>query len=181
MKNILDKWLRKGVLVFIDDILIYSKTWEHHRLLVKEVFEALRENQLKVKFAKCRFAQQKLIFLRHEISAEGVATDSRKIQAIKEWVVPTNANEVRRFLGLVGYYRRFVKNFGIISRSLFDLLKKGVVFMWTHQIEDAFQALKQALTSAPVLALPNFKETFEIETDACDYGVGAVLMQKGTH
>jgi hypothetical protein len=108
-----------------------------------------------------------------------VATDSRKIQAIKEWVVPTNANEVRRFLELVGYYRRFVKNFGIISRSLFDLLKKGVVFMWTHQIEDAFQALKQALISAPVLALPNFKETFEIETDACDYGVGAVLMQKG--
>jgi hypothetical protein len=81
----------------------------------------------------------------HEIIVEGVDTESRKNQPIKEWVVPTNAKEVRRFLGLVGYYRRFVKNFGITRRSLFDLLKKGVVFMWTRQTEDAFQALKQAL------------------------------------
>jgi hypothetical protein len=81
----------------------------------------------------------------HEIIVEGVATESRKNQPIKEWVVPTNAKEVRRFLGLVGYYRRFVKNFGITRRTLFDLLKKGVVFMWTRQTEDAFQALKQAL------------------------------------
>lgn len=80
---------------------------------------------------------------------------------------------------MVGYYRRFVKNFGIISISLFDLLKKGAIFLWTEKTEEAFQTLKKALISAPVLALPNFNDTFEIETDACDYGVGVVLMQKG--
>jgi hypothetical protein len=120
-----------------------------------------------------------VLFLGHEISAAGVATDSSKIHAIKNWVVPTNVKEVRRFLGLVGYYRRFVKNFGLISRCLFDLLKKGEIFVWTEKTEEAFQALKAALILALVLALPNFNEPFIIETDACDYGMGAVLMQKG--
>ena len=135
MNSILAKWLRKGVLVFIDDILI---------------------------------------------SAQGVSTDSSKIQAIANWLTPQNIKELRSFLGLVGYYRRFVKDFGIINRSLLNLLKKGTIFVWTSQTEEAFQALKKVVISTPVLALPNFNETFEIETDACDYGVGAVLMQKTT-
>jgi hypothetical protein len=117
-----------------------------------------------------------LNFLGHAISGQGVATDGSKIQSIKNWKRPQNVKEVRGFLGMVGYYRRFVKNFGISSRSLFDLPKKGMVFVWTDKTEEAFQTLKKALISAPVLALPDFKEPFEIETYACDYGVGAVLM-----
>ena len=143
------------------------------------MFQALRQHRLKDKFSKCQFAQRKLAFLGHEISAEGVATDASKVQAVKSWEVPKNVKEVRSFLGFVGYYRRHIRDFGIISRSLFDLLKKGAVFVWTQQTEEDFQTLKKALISAPVLALPNFQVPFEVETDACDYGVGAVLMQKG--
>jgi hypothetical protein len=168
-----------GVLVFIDDILIYSANWKEHLALVKQVFQVLQEQQLKVKLSKCKFAHKKLAFRGHEISAAGVATDISKIQAIKEWQRPTNAKGASSFLGMVGYYRSFVKNFGIISRSFFEFLKKGVVFAWSKTIEEAFQTLKQALILAPVLALPNSQETIETETDACDCGIGAVLMQKG--
>ena len=115
----------------------------------------------------------------HEISGEGVSTNASKIQAIKEWKVPRNVKELRSWLRMVGYYRRYVKDFGIISRCLFDLLKKGAIFVWTQQHEEAFQTLKKALMTAPVLVLSNFQLPFEVETNACEYGVGAVLMQKG--
>nr|ABA98724.1 retrotransposon protein, putative, unclassified [Oryza sativa Japonica Group] len=179
MNQILAPLLRKGVLVFTDDILIYSQNLDDHVALLRRVFQLLTDHQLKVKRSKCSFARASLPYLGHVISAEGVATDSKNIQAVHNWAVPCNVKEVRGFLGLAGYYRKFVHSFGIISRPLTDLLKKNVVFVWTSEHQASFDALKEALVSAPVLALPDFSKVFEIETDASDKGVGAVLMQAG--
>lgn len=160
-------------------LFTYSATMEEHLHLVKQVFQMLKDHQLKVNCSKCKFAQRKLAFLGHEISAEGVSTDSSKVATIQDKKVPQNVREVWSFLGLVWYYRCFIQNFGTISGSLTALLKKGAVFVWTDQTEIAFQAQKHALISAPIFATPNFQEPFKIKTDAWEYGVGAVLMQKG--
>lgn len=142
------------------------------------MFQLLQEHGLKVKRAKCSFARPKLRYLGHEISGEGVRTDDRNITAVQNWPVPHNVKEVRGFLGLAGYYRKFVHGFAITSRPLTDLLKKGVVFRWTELEDGAFRALQHALVTAPVLALPDFTKTFELETDASDLGIGAVLSQE---
>lgn len=148
---------RKGVMVFIDDILVHSATLEQHRDKLRQVFQLLDEHQLKVKKSKCTFASPNLLYLGHEISGEGVRTDNKNIAAVEKWPTPSTVKEVRGFLGLAGYYRKFVKNFGIISPPLTDLLKKNTVFRWTSLEEAAFQELKKALITAPVLALPDFK------------------------
>uniref|UniRef100_A0A8R7VA35 Reverse transcriptase domain-containing protein n=1 Tax=Triticum urartu TaxID=4572 RepID=A0A8R7VA35_TRIUA len=171
--------LRHYVLLFFDDILVFSKTWEDHLAHLRQVLELLRRDQWKVKESKCEFGQRQLSYLGHVISSEGVATDPGKIQAVEAWPTPTDAKEVRRFLGLAGYYRRFVRGFGIIARPMFNLLKKGVPFVWTENTDQAFTLLKQQLVSAPVLAMPDFSKPFTIETDACDKGIGAVLQQEG--
>jgi len=113
------------------------------------------------------------------LSPNGVSTDSSKLSIIQNWSSPTNTKELRSFLDIAGYYRRFVRNFGMIARPLNDLLKKNTLFIWTETTEQAFQLLKQSLISAPVLTLPNFNEPFMVETDASDYGIGAVLQQNG--
>lgn len=177
MNLMLKPHLRKGVLVFIDDILVYSITFEGHVLLLRSVLQILKENQMKVKRSKCVFACNQLRYLGHVISEEGVRTDPANIDKVRDWPSPQSAKEVRQFLGLAGYYRKFVRHFGIISRPLTELLKKGVVFQWTPQHEESFQALKVALTTAPALALPNFLKPFMVETDASDREIGAVLMQ----
>lgn len=179
MNTVLAPLLRKGVLVFIDDILIYSKDLTDHVLKLRQVFQILHVHQLKVKRSKCSFAQSTLTYLGHVISKDGVSTDPKNIQAVQQWAVPANVKEVRGFLGLAGYYRKFVRHFGVISRPLTDLLKKHVVFVWTSTHQTAFEALKAALIFAPVLALPDFSKVFEIETDASDNRVGVVLMQTG--
>ena len=113
------------------------------------------------------------------IDERGVSTDPEKIATIRNWPVPRNSKEVRSFLGLEGYYRKFVKHFSIIARPLFNLLKKGHPFVWTAETNKAFELLQQGLVSAPVLHLPDFTKQFVIDTDACDYGVGAALQQGG--
>lgn len=128
--------------------------------------------------SKCEFAQQKIQYLGHVISAEGVSTDDFKIAAVKEWPVPTDTKQLRSFLGLAGYYRKFVRNYGSISKPLTQLLHKNSVFVWSSDTQLAFDTLKTALVSAPVLALPDISSPFVVETDACDTGIGAVLLQK---
>lgn len=178
MNSTLKPVLRRCALVFFDDILIYSSTFEDHLLHLAEVLGLLLKDHWKVKLSKCDFAQQQISYLGHIISAQGVSTDPAKIQAIEQWPVPTSAKELRSFLGLAGFYRKFVRNFGMISRPLFNLLKKNSVFVWTIDHQQAFQVLKTALMTAPVLALPDFSKPFSIHTDACQYGVGAILMQQ---
>ncbi|XP_062203827.1 uncharacterized protein LOC133906051 [Phragmites australis] len=179
MNSVLSDLLRKCVVMFIDDILIYSKTWQDHVKHLQLVFEILQANGLKVKLSKCCFAQQQLAYLGHVISARGVQTDPDKISIIKDWPTPSTVKEVRSFLGLVGYYRKFVRHFGHLSKPLTNLLKKGEIFVWTQTTDEAFQALKRALITALVLAMPYFSKPFMVETDASDHGIGAVLQQEG--
>jgi hypothetical protein len=179
MNDTLKSVLRKCVLVFFDDILIYSQTFEDHLLHLQEVFQLLLNDQWKVKLSKCEFAQNQVVYLGHIISEHGIATDPAKIKVIEQWHPPRNAKELHSFLGLAGFYRKFVRNFGIITRPLFDLLKKHTLFVWTNVHQTSFELLKQALISTPVLALPDFTQPFCIFTDACQTGVGDVLMQQG--
>lgn len=177
MNDVLAKLLRRNVLVFVDDILVYSTSLEDHVSHLRQVFQILTDHQLKVKRSKCSFAQSKLAYLGHIISANGVATDDEKITAMHNWPVPTSVKELRSFLGLVGYYCKFVRHFGVICKPLTELLRKGQLFVWTSVTEEAFVTLKNALISAPVLAMPDFHKQFVVETDASEKGIGAVLMQ----
>lgn len=179
MNTIFQPLLRKGVLVFVDDILIYSSSLEEHIQLLQQVFSILELHQLYLKRSKCSFAQQSLEYLGHIISAKGVATDPMKTNAIAQWPTPQDAKQLRSFLGLSGYYRKFIRNYGVLSRPLTDLLKKHTVFHWTPDLQTSFDTLKLALASAPVLALPDFTKSFTIETDASATGIGAVLSQQG--
>jgi hypothetical protein len=129
-----------------------------------------------IKLSKCSFAQNHISYLGHKISKDGVATESEKVSVVAAWPMPANVREMRSFLGLTGYYRKYVKHFDIISRPHTNLLKKNTMFIWTPKHETTFTTLKQALVTAPVLTLPNFSKPFVIETDASEAGVGAVLM-----
>ena len=178
MNSILAPVLRKFVLVFFDDILVYSKSLTEHVLHLKTVFDILKQNQLFAKMTKCSFAQPSVEYLGNIISGQGVATDPKKIQAIKDWPTPKNVTELRGVLGLTGYYRRYIRDYGLICRPLFQALKKDN-FQWNTEQSQAFQTLKKVMTEAPVLALPDFSLPFTLEADACDYGIGVVLMQRG--
>lgn len=156
MNTIFSSLLRKCVLVFMDDILIYSKSLDEHKQHLTAVLDILREHKLLIKPSKCSFVTQQLEYLGHIIGAEGVCTDPSKIEVVQQWVPPTNVKQLRGFLGLSGYYRKFIKGYSVISRPLSDLLKKNTPFIWTSTHQDAFCALKQTLSSAPVLHMPDF-------------------------
>jgi hypothetical protein len=177
MNSSLEPLLRKCVLVFFDDIPVYSKSYQDHVVHLEQVFQLLQKHQWRVKPSKCSFAQREISYLGFLVSEQGVATCPSKVQAVVAWHSPKSVKELRSFLGLARYYRKIVKHFGVISRPLKDLLKKYIVFVWIEDHEKVFQTLKQALTTAPVLALPYFDKPFYIETDASEFGVGAVLMQ----
>ncbi|KAL4297836.1 hypothetical protein GQ457_12G027660 [Hibiscus cannabinus] len=178
MNKVFKEVLRKYVLVFFDDILVYSKDWESHLKHLEEVLRLLRKNQLYAKRSKCCFGATEVDYLGFVISEGSIKMDQSKVKYIEEWPPPTSVKELRGFLGLSGYYRRFVKGYGCIARPLTDLLKKGA-WKWGQTEEIVFNQLKKAIISAPVLALPDFNAEFVVETDASDVGVGAVLVQKG--
>lgn len=178
MNHILQPFLRQFVLVFLDDILIYSATVEDHIEHLTKVMDQLRKHQFFLKQSKCSFGQSSLEYLGHIISNQGVSTDPRKVAAMLHWPAPTNFTELWDFLGLTGYYRRFVKGYGVLTKPLTNLLTHKQ-FTWPPEAQEAFDTIKIAMTKTPVLALPDFEGTFTIETDACLDGIGAVLMQKG--
>ena len=165
-------------MVFFDDILIYSKSIEEHVKHLALVLTVLEENNFFIKPSKCVFMQKELEYLGHIISHDGVKVDQRKIESMIEWSLPHNVSTLRGFLGLTGYYRRVVKNYGIIAKPLTNMLKKNN-FEWTTAALHAFDELKRAMTTTPVLALPNFSKEFFVYTDASQEGIGAVLMQDG--
>lgn len=177
MNTVFKPLLRKLILVFFDDILIYSKSLVDHFVHVHAVFELMKQYQLYAKMSKYALGVTKVEYLGHFISAEGVSTDPRKIIVVQKWPLPTNLKQLRGFLGLASYYKRFIHGFGIICRPLHNMLKREG-FHWSKQAYEAFSTLKQALVSAPVLALPNFSLPFVVETDSGN-GIGAVLMQQG--
>lgn len=178
MNDLFREYLRKFVLVFFDDILIYSRSLEDHLQHLRIVFAVLKANSLFVKESKCSFAQSSVSYLGHIVSANGVEVDTDKINSVVHWPCPSSLKGLRGFLGLAGYYRKFVKDYGTISAPLTQLLKKDS-FHWTDEATMAFSRLKSALTSTPVLALPDFTSTFCIESDASGLGIGVVLMQAG--
>jgi hypothetical protein len=178
MNDVLRPCLRRFVLVFFDDILIYSKSWADHLRHLRAVLSELRRHVLFVKRSKCAFGEPSVAYLRHTISADGVAMDATKVQAIHDWPVPRSARAVRGFLGLAGYYRKFIHNYGTLAAPLTSLLKKEG-FSWGTEAAKAFEDLKTAVTAAPVLAMPDFAKPFVVECDASSHGFGAVLIQDG--
>ncbi|KAK1601972.1 hypothetical protein QYE76_027077 [Lolium multiflorum] len=179
MNHVLREFIGKFVVVYFDDILIYSRNESDHTIHIRHVLQVLRDNQLYGNLEKCTFCKDKVIFLGYVVSQHGVEVDESKIEAIQNWPTPMNVSQVRSFHGLAGFYRRFVPNFSTIAAPLNDLTKKGVVFEWGAAQDHAFDELKRLLTSAPLLALPDFNKQFEIECDASGIGIGGVLMQEG--
>ena len=158
--------LDKFVVVFIDDIHIYSKSVQEHEQHLRVVLEKLRVHKLYAKISKCEFWLEKVAFLGHILTAEGVAVDPEKVEAVSNWPQPTNVSEIRSFLGLPEYYRRFIEGFSKISRPMTELLKKEKKFVWIKSCERSFQELKRRLTTAPVLTLPDIHRDFVIYCDA---------------
>jgi len=166
MNKVFHDVLDQFVVVFIDDILIYSATAEEHGQHLRLVLERLAEKSLYAKFTKCEFWLNEVAFLGHVLSTDGVAVDPAKIEAVKEWDQPRIVTEVRSFLGLAGYYRRFLENFSKIARPMTNLTKKAKDFEWTPECENSFQTLKEKLTTTPVLALPDITKDFVVYCDA---------------
>ncbi|OMO96556.1 reverse transcriptase [Corchorus capsularis] len=178
MNDLFRSHLRRSVLVFFDDILVYNPSWEAHLDHLSVVLDLLQTNQFYAKESKCTFGRSSIDYLGHIITGEGVKVDHSKIEAIVDWPTPSNLKALRGFLGLTGYYRKFVKGYAAIAAPLTNLLRKDQ-FLWDSTTSKTFQDLKLALTSTPVLRLPDFASPFCIEADASNIAVGAVLSQGG--
>ena len=171
--------LDRSVLVFLDDILVYSQTMEEHTVHLRQVLERLRETKLYAKLSKCEFFRSEVEFLGHHIGADGLSVMQDKVAAVREWPTPRNIHDVRSFLGLAGFYRRFVKGFSDVARPITELTKTNTdtPFEWGDAQERAFAALKDALTNAPVLLIADPSLPYTLNCDACHYAVGATLQQ----
>jgi hypothetical protein len=176
MNDVLRPFLRRFVLVFFDDILIYNSSWSEHLRHVRLLFEQLQAHKLYLKKSKCFFGARSVAYLGHVISADSVAMDGEKVQAVLSWPPPTTVRSVHAFLGLAGYYRCFIKDYGATAAPLTQLLHKDS-FRWSAEAEAAFQALQRALTMALVLRFPTFDLEFVVECDTSGSGIGAVLHQ----
>jgi hypothetical protein len=179
MNKVFMEFLDKFVIVFIDDILVKSKSNEEHEKHLRLIIEKLRGHKLYAKFSKCEFWLSEVAFLGHIVSKKGIVVDPSKITEVTEWKPPKNVREIHSFLGLAGYYRRFIENFSKIAKPMTELLKKEKKFKWTDECENSFQELKKRLVSAPVLCLPDLEKEFQVYCDASRQGLGSVLMQGG--
>jgi hypothetical protein len=176
MNRIFRSYLDKFVVVFIDDILIYSKSPEEHATHLKLVLEKLREHKLYAKFNKCEFWLDTVAFLGHVISKDGIQVDPTKVEVVANWKQPEKVTEIRSFLRLAEYYRRFIKGFSTFATPMTRLLRKDVPFEWNRKCERSFQELKQSLMTTLVLSLPKEGKPYALYTDASKEGLGAVLM-----
>ncbi|WRX15687.1 Reverse transcriptase domain - like 10 [Theobroma cacao] len=177
MNKVFHPYLDKFVIVFIDNILVYSRDDDEHAKHLRIVLQTLRERQLYAKFSKCEFWLKEVVFLGHVVSGARIYVDPKKIEAILQWEQPRTVTEIHSFLGLVGYYRRFVEGFSLIAAPLTRLTRKGVKFEWDDVCESRFQELKNRLTSASILTLPVNGKEFVVYSDASKLGLGCVLMQ----
>lgn len=178
METVLAGLARTSCMVYIDDILVVGETFEDHLLNLRKVFDRLREAGLRLKPTKCHLAKPKVEYLGYIVSAQGIAADPKKVEAIKSFPVPANLKNLRLFLGLASYYRRFIPRFAAEANPLHALTRKDVPFIWDTACQKAFEHLKQLMTEAPLLAFPDFRQSFLLETDASGLGLGAVLSQK---
>ena len=171
--------LSRFVTVFIDDIFVFSKTAAEHVAHLTKVLSILREHQLYLKPSKCVWGQTELAYLGHLVSKQGLKPDPRKVETVQEWPQPTTVTEVQQFLGLTNFFRKYIQGYASLSNPLSNLTRKTVPFQWTSDCTRAFQGLKRALTTAPVLALPDPDLPYELVCDASGLGIGAVLLQQG--
>ncbi|GJV92865.1 reverse transcriptase domain-containing protein [Tanacetum coccineum] len=179
MNRVCKPYLDKFVIVFIDDILIYSKSEEEHEVHLKTILDLLKTEKLYAKFSKCEFWLKEVQFLGHVVNRDGIHVDPSKVESVKNWKTPESPTEIRSFLGLAGYYRRFIENFSKIAKPLTLLTQKNKAYVWGDKQEEAFQILKEKLCNAPVLALPDGPDDFVVYCDASKQGFGCVLMQRG--
>src|SRR5438045_5849443 len=179
MQEVLRSFVGKFVVVYFDDILIYSKSHDEHLEHLRAVFNVLREARLIAKLEECTVCTDRVSFLAYVVTSQGIEVDEAKIIAITSSLTPTTVTQVRSFLGLAGFYRRFVWDFSTIAAPLHELTKKGVPFQWGQTQQQAFDALKSTLTQAPLLQLPDFEKTLELECDASGIGIGEVRIKGG--
>ncbi|GJS81208.1 reverse transcriptase domain-containing protein [Tanacetum coccineum] len=179
MNRVCKPYLDKFVIVFIDDILIYSKSEEEHEAHLKTILDLLKKEKLYAKFSKCEFWLQEVQFLGHVVNRDGIHVDPSKVESVKNWKTPESSTEIRSFLGLAGYYRRFIENFSKIAKPLTLLTQKNKAYVWGDKQDEAFQILKEKLCNALVLALLDGPDDFVVYCDASKQGFGCVLMQRG--
>jgi hypothetical protein len=179
MNEVLRSFIGKFAVVYFNDILIYSKSLDEHIEHLHAVLGALRESRLFANLEKCTFCTDRVAFLGYVVTPQGTEVDEAKIEAIKSWPIPTTLTQLRSFLSLAGFYQRFMKDFSTIAAPFNVLTKKGVPFYWGVSQEHSFNTHIDKLTHAPLLQLPDFGKTFELECDASGIGIGGVLLQEG--
>jgi hypothetical protein len=179
MNKVFMEYLDKFIVVFIDDILVYSRNEEEHEGHLRLVLQKLRDHKLYAKLSKCEFWLKQVAFLGHVVSKGGISVDPSKVQDVLSWKAPTSVSDIQSFLGLTGYYRRFIEGFSRMSKPMMKLLERDKQFNWTSACESSFQELKKRLTAASVLVMPNMEKLFSIYYDAPGQGLGCVLMQEG--
>ena len=180
MNDIFREYLDHFVVIYLDDILVFSSSMEKHTQQVRLVLAKLREHGLYAKSEKCEFDRSSVEFLGYVISPNGIMMDTKKVRTVQEWATPTRMKEVQSFLGFANFYRRFIKGFSTIAAPLVALTRKDTSFQWTTATQHAFETLKEAFTSAPVLLHPDPTKPFQVETDASDFAIGAILSQPDT-
>lgn len=177
MTQVLSPFIGRSVLVYLDDILIFSPDPESHAQHLEEVLTVLEHHQLYAKCSKCEFFKDSVEYLGHILSAEGIGTDPKKIKAVEDWPPPKNIHDLRAFLGLSNYYRRFVFRYSHVALPLTNLLRKDTSFLWGPREQVSFDTLKHCLTNPPILRIADPSRPFRVEADGSDFAIGAVLLQ----
>ena len=181
MNRIFFPLIGECMFIYIDDLIIFSNSFEDHIRDITSVFKIIADNGLKINLEKCNFFKQKVELLGHTLSVDGISPISNKVNVITNWIAPRNLKQLQSFLGAIGYYRKFIANYSSIAKPLYKLLKKNVPFEWGSEQELSFHELKSRLVSAPILSMPDFEKQFIIRTDASHSGIGGVLLQKDSN